>query len=921
MNLLNLKNTLQTSSLVTRLAFLFVLTTIIIWLLSVFAAAYISMVHNRRHIMEDLSTISETSSVLSNRRFEEAERDAKKLMHQCSFTTVIRHNNTILWASRHLPVRHPNCTPMLTQDKPRVFLQSYDIDEKNYHRNSFIINHKNEISLLPNDVPSGYSALQLMTLRRFPLYPSHAGFYWSKPEYINGKGWSVSVAVADQQGVSFGVIVELHDFITNSPPQLDDSIHVWLDQNNHLLPFSYTSQKIRTQLENVTLHDGWQQIPGFLILRTTLHGPGWSQVILYPYGNLSSRILKTIIQQIPFTLTALVLMTSAFCWLLHRSLAKPLWHFVDIINKTATNPLSTRLPEERQDELGSIACAFNQLLDTLQVQYDNLEIKVADRTQELNEAKKRAEQANKRKSIHLTVISHELRTPMNGVLGAIELLQTTPLNIKQRGLADTARYCTLSLLTIINNLLDFSRIESGHFTLHIEETALLPLLDQTMQTIQGPAQSKKLSLRTFVGQHVPLYFHTDGIRLRQILVNLLGNAVKFTETGGIRLTVKRHAEQLIFLVSDSGRGIEIQQQPQIFTAFYQADTNSQGTGIGLTIASSLAKMMGGKLKLNSIPGVGTCISLVLPLQEYRPPQPIKGALSAPICLHRQLACWGIRGELPHQQNALFNTELLYFPGKLYNLAQQLILCTPNTPDINNLVQPWQLQVLLIDDADINRDIIGKMLVSLGQNVTIAASSKEALTLSQQQRFDLVLLDVRMPEIDGIECIQLWHDNPANLDPDCMIVVLSASVASEDINRCKKLGIHHYITKPVTLATLARYISIAAEYQLSRNIELQEQDPSRCSALLATDDIDINNKIFQSLDFLLADIENAVSTGKKIDQFLHTLKGCLGQAGQTELACCVADIENRVNMGENITIEELTNLRQKIHMIFKNYTTT
>lgn len=921
MNLLNLKNTLQTSSLVTRLAFLFVLTTIIIWLLSVFAAAYISMVQNRRHIMEDLSTISETSSVLSNRRFEEAERDAKKLMHQCSFTTVIRHNNTILWASRHLPVRHPNCTPMLTQDKPRVFLQSYDIDEKNYHRNSFIINHKNEISLLPNDVPSGYSALQLMTLRRFPLYPSHAGFYWSKPEYINGKGWSVSVVVADQQGVSFGVIVELHDFITNSPPQLDDSIHVWLDQNNHLLPFSYTSQKIRTQLENVTLHDGWQQIPGFLILRTTLHGPGWSQVILYPYGNLSSRILKTIIQQIPFTLTALVLMTSAFCWLLHRSLAKPLWHFVDIINKTATNPLSTRLPEERQDELGSIACAFNQLLDTLQVQYDNLEIKVADRTQELNEAKKRAEQANKRKSIHLTVISHELRTPMNGVLGAIELLQTTPLNIKQRGLADTARYCTLSLLTIINNLLDFSCIESGHFTLHIEETALLPLLDQTMQTIQGPAQSKKLSLRTFVGQHVPLYFHTDGIRLRQILVNLLGNAVKFTETGGIRLTVKRHAEQLIFLVSDSGRGIEIQQQPQIFTAFYQADTNSQGTGIGLTIASSLAKMMGGKLKLNSIPGVGTCISLVLPLQEYRPPQPIKGALSAPICLHRQLACWGIRGELPHQQNALFNTELLYFPGKLYNLAQQLILCTPNTPDINHLVQPWQLQVLLIDDADINRDIIGKMLVSLGQNVTIAASSNEALTLSQQQRFDLVLLDVRMPEIDGIECIQLWHDNPANLDPDCMIVVLSASVASEDINRCKKLGIHHYITKPVTLATLARYISIAAEYQLSRNIELQEQDPSRCSALLATDDIDINNKIFQSLDFLLADIENAVSTGKKIDQFLHTLKGCLGQAGQTELACCVADIENRVNMGENITIEELTNLRQKIHMIFKNYTTT
>ncbi|ECG2544867.1 response regulator, partial [Salmonella enterica subsp. enterica serovar Neukoelln] len=474
---------------------------------------------------------------------------------------------------------------------------------------------------------------------------------------------------------------------------------------------------------------------------------------------------------------------------------------------------------------------------------------------------------------------------------------------------------------IINNLLDFSRIESGHFTLHMEETALLPLLDQAMQTIQGPAQSKKLSLRTFVGHHVPLYFHTDSIRLRQILVNLLGNAVKFTETGGIRLTVKRHEEQLIFLVSDSGKGIEIQQQSQIFTAFYQADTNSQGTGIGLTIASSLAKMMGGNLTLKSVPGVGTCVSLVLPLQEYQPPQPIKGTLSAPFCLHRQLACWGIRGEPPHQQNALLNAELLYFPGKLYDLAQQLILCTPNIPVINNLLPPWQLQILLVDDADINRDIIGKMLVSLGQHVTIAASSNEALTLSQQQRFDLVLIDIRMPEIDGIECVQLWHDEPNNLDPDCMFVALSASVATEDIHRCKKNGIHHYITKPVTLATLARYISIAAEYQLLRNIELQEQEPSRCSALLATDDMVINSKIFQSLDLLLTDIENAVSAGKKIDQLIHTLKGCLGQIGQTELVCYVIDIENRVKMGKIIALEELTDLRQKIRMIFKNYTIT
>lgn len=387
MNLLNLKNTLQTS-LVIRLTFLFLLTTIIIWLLSVFTAAYISMVQKRQHIIEDLSALSEMNIVLSNQRFEEAERDAKNLMYQCSLATVIHHNDTFPGCSRHLSVGPPNCTPPLNGDKHHLFLQSYDIDEKSFHRVSFILNHKNEISLLSTDTPSDYATLQLITRRGFPLYPTHAGFYWSEPEYIKGKGWNVSVAVADQQGVFWGVTVKLHDLITNSYLQLDDSIHVWLDQNNHLLPFSYAPQKIRTRLENVTLHDGWQQIPGFLILRTTLHGPGWSLVTLYPYGNLLSRFLKTILHQIPFTLTALVLMTSAFCWLLYRSLAKPLWHFVDVINKTATEPLSTRLPEQRQDEFGSIACAFNQLLDTLQVQYDNLENKVAERTQALNEEKK-----------------------------------------------------------------------------------------------------------------------------------------------------------------------------------------------------------------------------------------------------------------------------------------------------------------------------------------------------------------------------------------------------------------------------------------------------------------------------------------------------------------------------------------------------
>ncbi len=272
MNLLNLKNTLQTS-LVTRLTFLFSLTMIIIWMLSVFSAAYISMVQKRQHIIENLSIISGMKVVLINQRFEAAERAAKKLMCQCLLATVTRHNDAFPGLSQYLSVDSPNCTPMLNQDNHPVFLPPYNIDEKSYHYDSFIINHKNLIPLLPTDNSPGYSTLQLMRLRHFPLYPTHVDFYWSKPEYINGKGWNVSVVFSAQPGIFFGVTIELHDLMSNSYPKLDDSIQVWLEPNNHLLPFSYTSQKIRTLLEHVTLHNGWQQTPGFLILRTTLHGP------------------------------------------------------------------------------------------------------------------------------------------------------------------------------------------------------------------------------------------------------------------------------------------------------------------------------------------------------------------------------------------------------------------------------------------------------------------------------------------------------------------------------------------------------------------------------------------------------------------------------------------------------------------------
>lgn len=303
--------------------------------------------------------------------------------------------------------------------------------------------------------------------------------------------------------------------------------------------------------------------------------------------------------------------------------------------------MEPRLPVKRMDELGMIAIAYNKLLDALNEQYDTLEMKVEKRTLALAKSKQAAEQANRRKRVHLTTISHEIRTPLNGALGAVELLQNTALTPEQYRLAETARQCSHSLLAIINNLLDFSRIESGQMTLSQEKTALLPLLDQAMLTIHSQALNQSLFLSTYVSSDVPLSVELDSQHLKQILINLLGNAIKFTQQGHISLNVECKDNQLCFTVEDTGSGIDSQHQQAIFSPFVQACDHRHGTGLGLTIADNLARMMGGKITLSSQLGQGSRFTLSLPYHGRIPAKPFNSELSAPPSLHPQLSAWGI----------------------------------------------------------------------------------------------------------------------------------------------------------------------------------------------------------------------------------------------------------------------------------------
>lgn len=904
-----------------KLTLLISTALLIVWFFTILSTTYTSLQENQQRDIESLSYESYQREKLSNHRFDGATHDVKSLADRYSLYHYSPVSEMLFKTckSRFIPIDSSICIPPDLLKKNLNFIQNYGISGQTYYLDSFILDRRYGITLLPPDEHStDYFTNRNNALWEFPSIATYDSIYWSKPEYVTGAGWVVSVAESDSHEVFTGITVKLNDLLSGDYPVSGAGISLWLDHENRILPFSNLSEKesknLQSLLDETKLHDGWQKIDGYLLLRQQLQGPGWQQIILYPTNGTINKMISIVLDQLPFALTILLILVIIIFFLLHRYLARPLWDIIEIIEKAGPNALSARLPENRHDELGKIAHAYNILLDTLRIQYENMENKIIERTRELIIAKQHAEQASKRKSSHLTTISHELRTPLNGALGALELLKMTGMKDNQSRLTDTASQCITSLLSIINNLLDFSRIESGQLSLHVEETEILPLLDQSIQTIQGQALSKGLTLKTFVGHKVPLYFDVDGTRLRQILVNLLGNALKFTEKGGIYLTVKRHNNNLIFAISDSGQGVSRIEKKSIFKPFFQGQGHIQGTGLGLTISSNLAKMMGGRLELRSSSKLGTCMSFIFPLGRYCEPMPLSGKIAAPLALHRLLSAWGISCEIAQQENAFYADELCFLPGKLRNLVVHTLSGKSNYEATFLPVQPWRLKILLVDDAAINRDIIGMMLTSLGQNVIITTNAKEALIHGQKQRFDLVLMDILMPVIDGIACAQLWRNDTNNQDPDCMIMALSASTAREEITRSKQVGIQHYLTKPITLSQLANSISIAAEYQLLRDISMQEQYHQLCNSTLSINDTIMRKKIHNSLNELLTEIEQFLGCQEKTSSLLHTLKGCLGQAGMNSLVCNVIDMENRSKYGIVLSQDEITELRNAIDII-------
>lgn len=630
---------------------------------------------------------------------------------------------------------------------------------------------------------------------------------------------------------------------------------------------------------------------------SSISAPGYQAEAL-GYIALELDLSALRLQQYQEVFTALMVLllgltlSSLFAYRLMKDVTRPISHMVSVVDRIRRGHLDIRIEGELLGELDTLKNGINAMAISLSEYHIEMQQSIDQATSDLREtleqleiqnveldiAKKRAQEAARVKSEFLANMSHELRTPLNGVIGFTRQMLKTRLSTSQQDYLQTIEKSANNLLTIINDILDFSKLEAGKLLLENIPFDFTESLDEVMKLLAPSAHEKGLELTLKIDNRIPTGLIGDPLRIQQVLTNLIGNAVKFTERGNIDVSVELKTDrdeniELQFMVRDTGIGISERQQAQLFQAFSQADASISrrygGTGLGLVITQKLVTQMGGEISLTSRLHQGSTFWFSLRLTKTDLPvsQPIDTSslsgkkllliepnMQAASVIQQRLIKAGIhvtyRSTMPedaeHHHFALLNltpgeqppiASLLDMVFKAEQLTDKVMVCLPTTelalserlvnagvsaclpkplahrklletlvsepdmlsepapqllPEPSESIQP--LTVMAVDDNPANLKLISALLSERVETVITATGGRKAVEYAHQKGFDLIFMDIQMPEMDGVTACQEIHKT--ELNHNTPVIAVTAHAMAGERERLINAGMDDYLTKPI-----------------------------------------------------------------------------------------------------------------------------